>query len=172
MKDIFNLESFRILSLGSQAPSPEKSSPPRKLRSTEAFFFARMPLWWMQEAAGTPGKGLHVAIAICHLKNLKRSDTFPLSQKIVRSFRVGRGSAYGALGALESAGLISVLPRVGRCPEIRVLGLTGRIELGPNLPGQVNRPSSAFCPRSDEAEWLPTPNISAIPLRNVTDEER
>jgi hypothetical protein len=84
-------------------------------------FIAPIPLPWVQAACKLPGKALAVALAIWHLARMRKSDTVELSQTRLSEFGVKRWAKYRALAALEKAGLVRVVRRQRRNPEVTVL---------------------------------------------------
>jgi hypothetical protein len=78
---------------------------------------------WLNEAAKQPGKALHVAVAICLWRGIMRRNTFRLSVSKLKEMGVQRNSAYRALTALETAGLISLERHQGRNPIVTTIGL-------------------------------------------------
>jgi hypothetical protein len=94
---------------------------PTVRKRKERRFIAPVPLPWFLAACRLPGKALAVALVIWHLAKLKGSDTVELSQSRLNEFGVKRQAKYRALAALESAGLIRVVRRQRRNPEVTVL---------------------------------------------------
>jgi hypothetical protein len=120
MNDLIDLRELQLERgelLGYQETSTARSVKSKRTH----FFLGNIPLEWLHGAARTPGRGLHLALAIWHLKSLRRSDCIRLSGKVAREFGVERGPMYRALVSLEQAGLISVVRAPGRSPQITVL---------------------------------------------------
>lgn len=100
---------------------PLRKNPPRH-RKGEKFLKGPIPLTWLQHAAALPGKALAVSVAIWFLAGISNNRTVKLSGKLLRNFGLNRWAGYRALNALESAGLVKVNRRRGRCPEVTLVG--------------------------------------------------
>ena len=95
----------------------------RPLVPKKKFFYARTAFDWMASASLLPGKSLQVALMICHVAVLTRSNQVRLSSRKVELFGVSRGAKLRALRWLEKAGLIAVERRSGRNPIVTLIGI-------------------------------------------------
>jgi hypothetical protein len=87
----------------------------------QPFLKGPIPLVWLSQAAGLPGKALAVALALWYAAGLTRGATVLLSRGVLRLFHVGRHAAGRALANLERSGLVAVERRRGRCPQVTLL---------------------------------------------------
>ena len=96
---------------------------PLKGKKYRSSLFLKGPIsWkWLCTAASLPGKALHVAIGLKFLEGLKKSNTVPLSGKVLNDLGVNRRAKYRVLTALEDAGLIFVERHSGRNPVVTIL---------------------------------------------------
>ena len=85
------------------------------------FIKGPIPLEWITTAAKLPGKALHVASVCCYLRGLRQSDTFDLSNTVVRDFGIGPRAKHAGLASLETGGLVRVERPAGRCPRVTLL---------------------------------------------------
>jgi len=114
----FNL--FRAPLAANCASSPNETKLPRH-RLGEKFLKGPIPLLWLAAAAKQPGRALHVGIAVWFLAGIKRNAVIALSSSILVSFGVNRHAVYRGLKALERAGLVSVVRKPGRLPQVTLL---------------------------------------------------
>ena len=91
--------------------------PPRPFKG-EHFLKGRIPLPWLEAAARLPGKSLHVALALWFLGGLHKSRVIALSNVVSARFGLDRNSKYRGLAALEGAGLITIVRKLGRAPVV------------------------------------------------------
>src|SRR4051812_21148750 len=77
---------------------------PKKL----LFLRGPIPLEWLAEAAGLPGKTLNVAVALWWLHGMAKAKPFKLTASALKYLNVKRDAASAALVHLERAGLIQV----------------------------------------------------------------
>ena len=94
---------------GSYAPAPEKSA---------GFIKGPLPLAWVQQAAGMPGKTLQVGLTLWYLSGLQKSPTVRLASKPLEAMGVSRDAKYEALERLAAAGLVSIAQSPGRAPLV------------------------------------------------------
>jgi hypothetical protein len=87
----------------------------------ELCLAGRIPLRWLEAAAGLPGKSLHTGIALWFAAGQAKSAKIPLSNVAGCRFGLDRNSKYRALDWLEGAGLISVERRLGKTPIVTIL---------------------------------------------------
>ena len=86
------------------------------------FLRGPIPMDWLSEVAGLPGKTLHLAIALCWLNGMTKTQTFKLTRKALDLMHVSRDAASDGLVRLEKIGLISVERKPGQRPLITIIG--------------------------------------------------
>jgi hypothetical protein len=89
------------------------------------YFLGPLPLDWLTSAARLPGKSLHVGVALWYSAELSRSSVVLLSNIHVSRFGLDRNAKYRALQCLEEAGLVQVERKLGRSPQVTILGFRG-----------------------------------------------
>ncbi len=106
---------------------PPPSRPPQRPKvsnlrnATAPFIKGPIPLAWITAAAMLPGKSLKVGLALWYLAGLKKTKTVPLGNLLLQRFGVDRKSKGRCLKAMERAGLITVVRRVGCNPIVTLL---------------------------------------------------
>ncbi len=111
----FDIEDVRVPGLSSEtAPNP---TPPRH-KPGQKFVSGPIPLAWLEIAGRLPGKALHVAVHAWFLAGVQKSRRVRASGALLARMGVRRFSAYRALVALESVGLVTVERHRGRAPAI------------------------------------------------------
>ena len=90
-------------------------------RPKRYFVKGPIPLAWLAKAAVLPGKALHVAVLICFLRGLCKSDRIKISHSVLETFGVSRQACARGLTAMEKAGLIRVERHIGRNPKVTIL---------------------------------------------------
>ncbi len=91
-----------------------------------SFLRGPIPLVWLEKAACLGGKTLHVAISLWFLRGVTNRNLVRFNQSNQERFGVKRDAARRSITALESAGLISVTRKPGRCLEVLIIDLDGR----------------------------------------------
>jgi hypothetical protein len=86
------------------------------------FFAGPIDMAWLGAAALLPGAALHVALAIQHQVNLRKTEWVPISNQEVKKFGVERDAKTRAITQLSMAGLIEVHTHPGRSPRVKVIG--------------------------------------------------
>ena len=76
---------------------------------------------WVCRASRLGIKALLVGLAIWHLRGLRRTDTFIISNLMIQEWGVEPDAKSRALRALEKAGLISVARRGKRSPQVTLI---------------------------------------------------
>ena len=72
------------------------------------FIAGPLTFAWLCTAANLPGKSVQVALALCFLRGIKKSQTFKVTAEALVLAGCSRQAYYYALGTLETAGLIAV----------------------------------------------------------------
>ncbi len=75
-----------------------------------------------------------VGLALWFKAGATKNRTVKLTGALVARFNVGRKAGARCLRALETAGLVSVVRHVGRCPVVTVLGVDDALRQAPG-PG-------------------------------------
>ena len=113
--------SLKTLQESKKAIESDFSKELPKPKKGERFLKGPIPLNWLTIASKLPGKALHVALVIWYLGSLTKNRTIKLSIKECSKFGVKRNAVYRALTALESAKLVSVKRKLGRCSIVTVM---------------------------------------------------
>ena len=109
------------LPVGYQVKHPTKSVPKRR-RQTGPFIRGPIPLAWLDPVLAMPGRTpLAVALALCYQFGLERSTRVRLTRKLRDRFSIESRSAGRALSLMESAGLVTVTRKPGRCLVVEIL---------------------------------------------------
>jgi len=99
----------------------EQRRTAKQQKQNEAFLKGPIPLPWLCGAARLPGKALLVGLIAYYKVGLtQKTKGLKLSTALFEKFGVSRQAAYRGLAALESAGLVSVDRRLGRCPQVTI----------------------------------------------------
>jgi DNA-binding transcriptional ArsR family regulator len=80
-----------------------------------------VPVSWLCQAGRLGVKALLVGLALWHLKGLRKSDTFVVSNLMLRDWDIQADAKTRALRKLEMAGLITVERRGKRSPQVTLL---------------------------------------------------
>lgn len=98
-----------------------EGSRQRRQRSSkgQASRFVRgpIPLSWLSKACGLGGKVGQVSLAIWYVRGVS-GDPIALTNTLLTTFGVTPKTGRCVLHRLESAGLVSVERRHGRCPRV------------------------------------------------------
>jgi hypothetical protein len=97
---------------------PTRRRPPVR---TKRFLKGPIPWGWLAAACSLPGKALHVGIALWLWAGIEKSSQVRLGTSRLAQVGASRHSAYRALNALESAGLVTVARRKGKSPLVTIL---------------------------------------------------
>jgi len=106
----------------SRASIPFTPLPSSSTGRRAPFIKGPLPLHWMAEAAGLPGRCLQVGLVIWYLHGLTKQKQFRLRREPLSAFGVERHAARRALVRLRDAGLIEVEFHRGRRPVVTLLG--------------------------------------------------
>jgi hypothetical protein len=91
---------------------------------------------WVKEASRLGVKALLVGMALWHLKGLRRSHSFIVSNVMMLEWDVQPDAEARALRALERAGLIRVERRGKRSPQVTLV--VGNLSNGGGTPPEVS----------------------------------
>jgi DNA-binding transcriptional ArsR family regulator len=85
------------------------------------FIAGPIDVLWVVRASQLGVKALLVGLALWHLKKLRRTDTFTVSNLMLQEWGVQPDAKTRALRALERAGLIGVERRGKRSPHVTLI---------------------------------------------------
>ena len=114
----FNVDDF--ISLSSEVDSMARTPIPGK-GPNEQFLRGPIPLHWLTVACSLPGKSLQVSLAIWFKASLTKNGTVLLGNSLLARFGVQPDAKRRALKALEKAGLIKVVRRDNKNPQVTLL---------------------------------------------------
>jgi DNA-binding transcriptional ArsR family regulator len=87
----------------------------------DKFIAGPIDVSWVCQASRLGVKALLVGLALWHLKRLRRSNSFELSNLMVREWGIEPDAKSRALRKLERAGLITVERRGKRSPRVTLV---------------------------------------------------
>lgn len=122
--DLPNLDEFRAKR--DSGPKPKTGTQRPRRKRSEWFLKGPIPGEWLGRAAKLPGRALHVALAVWHLRDLKNRNVVKLTWRVLDRFGGTPDAGARGLAALERAGLVSVVRHRGRSPLVTIEGLTAR----------------------------------------------
>jgi len=112
----------RSLQLPEAAHSQRGTRHGRRVSSVKGRFIAGpVPVSWLCQAGRLGVKALLVGLALWHLKGLRKSDTFVVSNLMLRDWDIQADAKTRALHKLEQAGLVTVERRGKRSPQVTLL---------------------------------------------------
>lgn len=85
------------------------------------FLRGPIPMQWLHDASRLGGSAVWVGCVLWHLAELKKSDTFQVSNLQMHRWGVERRAKSRALIALERAHLIAIKSRGKRSPKVTIL---------------------------------------------------
>ena len=99
----------------------ETSVSKKQAARRKSQFLASIPWVWLARAAKSPGKALHVALAIRHQSRLERRKTIALGNRFLKEMGVSKDAKRRALTSLEKEGLIRKEQRQGANPRVTIV---------------------------------------------------
>ncbi len=105
----------------------------KRSRDGELFLRGPIPLVWLATASELRGKALAVGLVIWFVRGLTAKSSMTIKSSAWAKFNLSRFTIYRGLKELESAGLVTVERRRGRCPVVTIRSARrndDRIELG------------------------------------------
>jgi DNA-binding transcriptional ArsR family regulator len=87
----------------------------------DKFIAGPIDVSWVCRAGRLGVKALLVGLALWHLRGLRRSNSFIVSNLMIQEWGVQPDAKARALGALEKAGLITVERRGKRSPRVTLI---------------------------------------------------
>lgn len=85
------------------------------------FIAGPVDVAWICEASRLGVKALLVGLAVWHIRGLKKSNTFIVSNLMVRDWGIEPDAKSRALRALEKAGLVTMARRGKRSPRVTLV---------------------------------------------------
>ncbi len=114
-----DVEHLRLGKSGDSLTSPRVRKGPPRHRPGEFFLKGPIPLNWLQIAAHQPGKAIIVALELWFRAGVERNRTIRISLTNLQvAPKLSRSAASRGLGALEEAGLVTVVRKSGRKPAV------------------------------------------------------
>ena len=99
------------------------TQPARLTRRQPPFFVPVCDLSWISAVAQLPGKAMHLACALLHLKRLQKAEVIRLAPSVLLAFGLSRQAGYRCLDSLVTAGLVEIVDRhAGRAAKVRLVG--------------------------------------------------
>jgi DNA-binding transcriptional ArsR family regulator len=103
------------------------------------FIAGPVDVSWVCLASQIGVKALLVGLALWHIKGLRKTDTFIISNLMLREWGIAPDAKSRALRALEKAGLIRIERRGKRSPRVTLIvrsaaGRESAVESGPAHP--------------------------------------
>jgi hypothetical protein len=90
-------------------------------RAGDHFLKGPIPMDWLQAAARSPGRALHVAIVLWYHAGVSKNAKIKVNLSRMGAFGLDRHSASRGLKALEEAGLVTVDRAPGRNATVTLL---------------------------------------------------
>jgi DNA-binding transcriptional ArsR family regulator len=85
------------------------------------FIAGPVDVAWICEASHLGVKALLVGLALWHIRGLRQSNTFIVSNLMVRGWGIEPDAKSRALRALEKAGLVTIVRRGKRSPRVTLV---------------------------------------------------
>jgi DNA-binding transcriptional ArsR family regulator len=116
---MFDVDKFRIAEKNIDSIESKKKYVPNK-GGVVKFIKGPIPLPWIIGAVKLSPCALRISIVIWYVRGLRKSDTFILSNKMLKEFGLDRYTKYRGLKLLEEAGLVEVKRRSKRNPMVTI----------------------------------------------------
>jgi hypothetical protein len=121
--DSFDPEALRLSGTDLKSlPEQVQRKLPRH-RPGEKFLKGPIPWNWLVQASRLRGKALHVAILLWREAFCAKVPTVPFRLSQARTMGMHSDTARRGLRTLETAGLVSVQRRTGRCSQVTILDI-------------------------------------------------
>lgn len=104
--------------------APDRAARLPRPTNGEQYLGGPIPLGWLEAAAALPGKALHLGNALwfAAVRNRDKSPRVRLSNALSARFGLSCRTTHSrALGALATAGLVTVETSTGRAPLVTIL---------------------------------------------------
>lgn len=112
--------------------------PPRH-RPGQPFLKGPIPWGWLERAGGLPGKALHVALYLWREAGCRKLRVVRFRMGMTAGMGLSRWVARRGLLALQSAGLVSVVRRPGRCLDVTLNALDDDAPDAPESPMKTRK---------------------------------
>jgi DNA-binding transcriptional ArsR family regulator len=116
---------------------PRRGRQPSPIR--DKFIAGPLDVSWVCQASQLGVKALLVGLALWHLKGLRRSNSFTISNLMVEEWKIRPDAKRRALRKLEKAGLITVERQGKRSPRVTLVvrntSTGGVVAAASGLPG-------------------------------------
>lgn len=103
-------------------PAPPKKREKSRIHQSGPFIRGPIPLAWLEPVLAMSGRSpLAVALALHFQAGLERSARVRVTGKLRNRFRLSTRAVSRSLALMESAGLIAVTRKPGRCHVVDIL---------------------------------------------------
>ena len=116
---MLDIEKFRISEKSTNSIESKKKRAPKK-KKIGNFIKGPIPLHWIRVALNLAPCALRVSVILWYISGLRRSETFILSNVMLKDFNLNRHTKYRGLKLLEEAGLIEVERRFKKNPKVTI----------------------------------------------------
>jgi DNA-binding transcriptional ArsR family regulator len=116
----FDPDCFRLSSTGATlipVQARRRSASPIR----DKFIKGPIPVPWVCEASKLGVKILLVGLALWHIRGLRKTDSFIVSNILLRGWGISPDAKNRALRKLEKAGLVAIERRGKRSPQVTLL---------------------------------------------------
>jgi DNA-binding transcriptional ArsR family regulator len=114
--------SYLRLKQSAEVGLPVSTRPGRRPKPVRGNFIAGpVDVAWVCEASHMGVKALLVGLALWHIRGLKKTDTFIVSNLRVGEWGIKPDAKSRALRALEKAGLVTIARRGKRSPQVTLV---------------------------------------------------
>jgi DNA-binding transcriptional ArsR family regulator len=108
----------------------------------DKFIAGPIDVSWVCQASRLGCKALLVGLALWHLKGLRRSNSFTVSNLMLQEWGIQPDAKTRALRALEKAGLITIERRGKRSPRVTLI--VGNTSNGGTVAAASGKPADSF----------------------------
>src|SRR5262245_20348622 len=115
-----DLEKFRLRP-GMTAPAKPRHKPSRFCKVP--FLRGPIPWAWLTRAMRLPGRALAVGLVLWRQVGLDGNRTVSLSHARLQECGIDRHTARRGIRSLESAGLVAIRRRQGRCLDVTIVDI-------------------------------------------------
>jgi hypothetical protein len=116
---MFDINEFRITGKNINSREPQKKSEPKK-KKIGNFIKGPIPLYWIRKALKLAPCAIRIGMVLWYISGLRKSETFILSNVMLKGFNLDRHTKYRGLKLLEDAGLIEIERRFKKNPRVTI----------------------------------------------------
>jgi hypothetical protein len=116
---MFDIDKYRIPGKNINPGESKKKREPKK-KIIGKFIRGPIPLYWMKKALELAPCAIRIGIVLWYISGLRKSETFILSNVMLKDFGLNRHTKYQGLKHLEEAGLIEVERRFKKNPKVTI----------------------------------------------------